>query len=322
MIPQVLLQALADGEFHSGSELGELLGVSRTAVWKSLQKLEALGLVVETVKGKGYRLDRALDLLEASRILSALPAAVQSMLALRVLQSTGSTNSDASAWLAESRTSAYCVVLAEQQTAGRGRHGRVWVSPFAQNLYLSLAYELKGGVEALSGLSLVVGIALMRTLKALGVEDAALKWPNDVWLQGRKLAGVLVELQGEATSGWRVVIGIGLNVHMRAEDGQQIDQGWISLDAAKSVSRNELAARLIETLLAVLYEFSQAGFAGFVAEWSACDALAGKRVQIDGGRVVGEARGIDATGAFLLQPDQGALMVVNAGEVSVRPYVA
>lgn len=322
MIPQVLLQALADGEFHSGSELGELLGVSRTAVWKSLQKLEALGLVVDTVKGKGYRLNRALDLLDASRILSALPEAAQSMLALRVLQSTGSTNSDASAWLAESRRCVYCVVLAEQQTAGRGRHGRVWVSPFAQNLYLSLAYELKGGVEALSGLSLVVGIALIRTLKTLGVEDAALKWPNDVWLQGRKLAGVLVELQGEATSGWRVVIGIGLNVHMRAEDGQQIDQPWISLDAAKVVSRNDLAALLIETLVEVLHEFSQKGFAAFVAEWSAADALAGRRVQIDGGRVVGEARGIDVTGAFLLQPDQGALIVINAGEVSVRPHVA
>lgn len=322
MIPQALLQALADGEFHSGSELGEILGVSRTAVWKSLQKLEALGLRVETVKGRGYRLERALDLLDASRILSALPELARSMLELRVFQCTSSTNSDASAWLGSSTTDAYCVVLAEQQTAGRGRHGRVWVSPFAQNLYLSLAYELKGGVEALSGLSLVVGIALIRTLQALGVEDVALKWPNDVWMQGRKLAGVLVELQGEATSGWRVVIGIGLNVHMRDEDGQTIDQPWISLDAAKVVSRNELAARLIDTLLAVLHEFSRKGFAAFVAEWSAFDALAGSRVQMDGGRVVGVARGIDATGAFLLQPDQGELMVVNAGEVSVRPHVA
>lgn len=322
MIPQALLQALADGEFHSGSELGEILGVSRTAVWKSLQKLEALGLRVETVKGRGYRLDCALDLLDASRILSVLSERTRSMLELRVLQSTGSTNSDASAWLNSSTNGTCCVVLAEQQTAGRGRHGRVWVSPFAQNLYVSLAYELKGGVEALSGLSLVVGIALIRTLKALGVEDVALKWPNDVWLQGRKLAGVLVELQGEATSGWRVVIGIGLNVHMRAEDGLAIDQPWISLDAAKVISRSELAARLIETLLDLLHEFSRKGFAAFVAEWSAFDALAGRRVQMDGGRLVGVACGIDAAGALLLQLDQGELLVVNAGEVSVRTHVA
>lgn len=322
MVPVILLQALSDGEFHSGSELGEILGVSRTAVWKSLQKLETLGLVVETIKGKGYRLSHPLDLLDASRILSALPDITQTQLALRVLQSTASTNSDASAWLVESRLHPYCVVLAEQQTAGRGRHGRTWVSPFAQNLYLSLAYELKGGVEALSGLSLVVGIALIRTLKVLGVDDVALKWPNDVWLQGRKLAGVLVELQGEATSGWRVVIGIGLNVHMREAEGAMIDQPWISLDTTKVVSRNELAARLIETLLLVLHEFACKGFAAFVAEWAAVDALAGKHIQLDGGRVAGVAMGIDATGALLLQQESGGLLVVNAGEVSVRPYAA
>lgn len=322
MIPQTLLHALADGEYHSGSELGEVLGVSRTAVWKSLQKLETLGVAVETVKGKGYRLNRALDLLDASGIVSGLPAAMQSAVDVRVISSTTSTNSDTAAWLTDSNRKACCVVLAEQQTAGRGRHGRSWVSPFAQNIYMSLGYELKGGIEALSGLSLIVGIALIRALKGLGFDEVGLKWPNDVWLQGRKLAGVLVELQGEATTGWRVVIGVGMNVHMQAEDGRFIDQPWISLDAVKMVQRSRLASQLIETLLLVLGEFSEKGFASFVPEWLAADVLRGRSVQLDGGRLVGVAEGIDESGAFQLRTNAGDLVLVNAGEVSVRPYVA
>jgi BirA family biotin operon repressor/biotin-[acetyl-CoA-carboxylase] ligase len=321
MVPMALLQRLADGEFHSGSALGEVLGVSRTAVWKSLSKLDGLGLVVESVKGKGYRLSQPLDLLDEQAMVRELPVSVRQQMALRVLPRVDSTNSCVAQWLAEASTlpAPYRVVLAEQQTAGRGRHGRTWCSPFARNLYLSLGFELTGGVEVLSGLSLVVGLALIRSLKALGCPDPELKWPNDVWLQQRKLAGVLVELQGEATTAWRVVVGIGLNVAMSEQEGRSIGQPWISLNRHLQIGRNTLAARVLQDLHEVLVRYRDAGFSAFMDEWNESDLLRGRAVCVDGGRLSGVAQGIDGSGALLLRLDDGSLRTLNAGEVSVRP---
>ena len=209
------------------------------------------------------------------------------------------------------------VCISEMQKGGKGRRGKVWVSPFGKNIYLSVAFDLQGGVEVLNGLSLVIGLAVIRVLKKLGLSNAVLKWPNDIWIDSRKAAGVLVELQGEATTGWRIVAGIGLNVAMDENDGKGIDQPWVSIAQSISSGRGQVAGMMISALIAVLEEYQANGFKGFMSEWDDSDFLKGKSIESSGG-VKGIAVGINAQGALLVETTDG-LKSINAGEISVRP---
>mgnify|MGYP000317680796 CR=1 FL=1 len=310
-----LLNQLSDGVFHSGSSLGASLGVSRAAIWKALGRLSEFNLDIETVKGKGYRLRGGLDLLSVDVMLKEILSCHQEKINVNLLLSTESTNS----WLMLKKipSKKFEICLSEMQTGGKGRRGKVWVSPFGKNIYLSVAFDLQGGVEALSGLSLVIGLAVIRVLKDLGLADAVLKWPNDIWVDSRKAAGILVELQGEATTGWRVVAGVGLNVCMDERDGVGIDQPWVSIAENISCSRNKLAGMIINSLVEVLDEYQMKGFESFMSEWEASDFLKGKNIESSGG-VNGVAVGINAQGALLVETSEG-LKDINAGEVSVRP---
>ena len=238
-----------------------------------------------------------------------------SLININLLLSTESTNS----WLMEKKppSKKYEICISEMQNGGKGRRGKIWVSPFGKNIYLSVAFDLQGGVEALSGLSLVIGLAVIRVLKGLGLTGAVLKWPNDIWIDSRKAAGVLVELQGEATTGWRVVAGVGLNVSMSEREGGGIDQPWISIAENISCSRSGLAGMMTNTLVEVLDEYQMYGFESFMSEWEESDFLKGKSVRSSGG-VDGIAAGINAQGALLVKTSEG-VSCINAGEVSVRP---
>ena len=311
-----LLNQLSDGEFHSGSSLGVSLGVSRAAVWKALGRLSELNLNIETVKGKGYCLVGGLDLLKREQILKYIPLDIQKKINLDLMLSIESTNSFLMAKAVLDTD--YEICISEMQLAGRGRRGKVWVSPFGKNIYLSIAFDLQGGVEVLNGLSLVIGLAVIRTLKALGLQEAVLKWPNDVWIDSKKVGGILVELQGEATTGWRVVAGLGLNVVMRQEEANEIDQPWTSLEEKISCTRSEVTGMLVTKLVSILGEFKLYGFEYFLSEWAGCDFLKGKHISLNAGQTEGLAVGINAQGALLIETSRG-LKVVNAGEVSVRP---
>jgi BirA family biotin operon repressor/biotin-[acetyl-CoA-carboxylase] ligase len=310
-----LVSQLSDGAFHSGSSLGESLGVSRAAIWKALGRLSEFNLDIDSVKGKGYRLRGGIDLLSFDKILEEISPCHQEKINLNLLLSTESTNS----WLMSrplpSRKFEIC--LSEMQKGGRGRRGKVWVSPFGKNIYLSVAFDLQGGVEALNGLSLVIGLAVIRMLKSLGLAAAVLKWPNDIWIESKKAAGILVELQGEATTGWRVVAGVGLNVSMGEIDGESIDQPWVSIAESIVCRRSELAGQMINILIEVLEEYQERGFECFMSEWDESDFLKGKKVLGSGG-IEGVAMGINAQGALLVETSEG-LKCINAGEVSVRP---
>jgi BirA family biotin operon repressor/biotin-[acetyl-CoA-carboxylase] ligase len=310
-----LLSLLSDGEFHSGSELGVSLNVSRTSIWKALGQLSDINLEIETVKGKGYRLVNPLDLLSSSEVSEQLSPAQLSSLELNLPFSVDSTN----AWLISNSVlgKEFNVCMAEYQTDGKGRRGRSWVSPFGRNIYLSLGFDLSGGVDALSGLSLVVGLAVVKALKKLGVVNPQLKWPNDVLIDGKKIAGILVELQGEATTSWRVITGIGLNVAMNDNEGRDIDQPWARLRDYVDDSRSKIAGVLIAELLEVFTEFKSKGFAGFIDEWSAYDALAGQQVTVNSGAMSGKVLGVDRSGALMLETQSGQELV-NAGEVTIR----
>lgn len=319
-----ILILLADGEFHSGRELGEQLGVSRTAVWKHLQKLEQFGLALESAKGRGYRLEGGLELLEQQTLLAHLQGPARAWLSeLEVFPLIDSTNTRAMARAAQGQSGYVC--LAELQSAGRGRRGRTWVSPFGKNIYLSITWSFDAGAAALEGLSLAVGVALARVLRDLGIEDITLKWPNDILCHGRKLAGVLLEMTGDPSGVCQVVVGVGLNVAMPSSSVNQIDQPWVDVQTLLSeaglppVARNFLAAALIDKLLSLLQSYQEEGFSAYRADWMALDAFAGCPVELRAvdKAVYGLARGVGETGALCLEID-GHRQYFYGGEVSLR----
>lgn len=317
-----ILQCLSDGQFHSGEALGEALGISRMAIWKHLKALREAGLEFEIVRGKGYRLPAACELLDAKQLLAA--ARVQTRDALGPIDISlelDSTNNRLREQALQGAPNA-SVCLAEMQRGGRGRHGRQWVSPFAANLYLSLLWRSEAGAAALGGLSLVTGIALLRTLRAMNINDAGLKWPNDVLVNGAKLAGILIDVAGEASGPCAAVIGIGINVAMPAADAAMIDQRWTDLrniTGVEPVSRNRLAAGLLDQLLPALEQFERVGLAAFMDEWRSYDVVAGQPVQLllADGTVNGRACGIDDGGALLVETAAGRKRFTS-GEVRLR----
>ncbi len=312
-----ILELLADGQFHSGEELGEKLGVSRAAVWKQLKKLDELNIPYSSVKGKGYRLQDAIELLDKERIQEVLS---QRLDILEILLDVGSTNTYLFERASDHMGKRYAV-LAEKQVSGRGRRGRQWVSPFGKNIYLSLLVSFAGGMAALEGLSLMTAIAVEKALARLGINGIGLKWPNDVYADGKKLAGILLEVTGEYSSHCQVVIGVGLNLALSNSDAQSIEQPWAELRSFKpDLSRNEVAATILDELLAVVDEFQRNGFAPYQQYWSERDIYHHQDVRIisAANEKRGRVKGVNRKGELMLQTDRG-VEVINAGELSVRP---
>ncbi|WP_411382150.1 bifunctional biotin--[acetyl-CoA-carboxylase] ligase/biotin operon repressor BirA [Pseudomonas sp. MPB26] len=311
-----LLKLLKDGRFHSGEALGAALGVSRSAVWKQLQHLEAeLNLPIHKVRGKGYQLASPLVFLNAENIALNAPSLEWP---IHISDSIDSTNTEGLR-LANSGCPAPFLVLAEQQTAGRGRRGRKWVSPYAQNVYYSLILRIESGLSQLEGLSLVVGLAVMRALRESGVQGAALKWPNDVLVGQKKIAGILLELVGDPADICHVVIGIGINVNMRKAD--EVDQQWTSvqLETGSPVDRNALVAKLSMQLQAYLERHKTNGFVSLQEEWEQNHAWQGRSVSLIAGvnQIDGVVLGVDHQGALRLSVN-GVEKIYSGGELSLR----
>ncbi|MBZ0332580.1 biotin--[acetyl-CoA-carboxylase] ligase [Marinobacter sp. AL4B] len=318
MKPNPLLDLLSDHCVHSGESLAKQLGVSRTAVWKQIRKVQAEGVEIKTIRGQGYQLVTALDLLDRQRIVERLVGAGSDKVDVMVLKEVDSTNAEVARRLA-AFTAAMPVVLADAQTEGRGRRGRNWSSPKGQNLYLSMGLTLRGGFEGLSGLSLVLGVAVIRALNAMGVSGAGLKWPNDLYAGGKKFGGILVEIQGELQEGQvQVIAGLGINVHMT--DAVDVDQPWTSL--AKHWPdhvwvRNELAALVILEVGKVMEQFQSGGFSEFRQEWQGYDIFFGQALTAKDGALSGTGGGVDAGGNYMLDTNDGRLSVM-AGDISLR----
>jgi len=317
-----VLKLLSDGEIHSGEEIGEALGVSRTAVWKQLQKVSDLGLNLITVKGRGYQLPGGIELLDKNRIETELKSSARALLQqLDVENTIDSTNARAMAQALAGFGSGYACI-AEHQTAGRGRKGRKWISPFGRNIYLSVLWEFNQGAAALEGLSLAIGVAIARVVNRLTNKNngVKLKWPNDVYWQGKKLAGVLLEMSGDVSSICQVVVGVGLNVSMSGDEAKSIDQEWVSLHSfAAGVSRNQLAANLLQEILMLLNEFDRKGFAAVKDEWESLDFFRDSDVEIQMGdnKIVGRAAGVSNSGALRLMTTNGEQLIYG-GEASAR----
>ncbi len=317
-----LIHTLADGRFHSGEELGRLLRISRAGVWKRLKTLQQrFGLDIDAVRGRGYRLREQLDLFDPDEVLASIPEPERSAIsALHLHPVLDSTNS----WMmqkgAEGEASG-SVCLAEYQLAGRGRHGRKWVSPFGRNVYLSMLWRFDLAPMQVAGLSLAAAVGVLRVLRSLDCHEAGLKWPNDILWNHRKLAGLLLEVSGEAGGPSQVVIGLGLNTWL-GHAGDEIDQAWVDLSSIPHVQahpRSRLAGQLITELLKVIDQYSRQGLSAFLDEWHAGDLMLGRQVEVRSASQshCGEHLGIDASGAIRLSID-GEPRLFHAGEVSLR----
>lgn len=317
---EALIRILADGKFYSGEALGEMLGLSRSAVWKHMQSLKDYQLEVHAVSGKGYRLADPIELLDKNEILRNMPAFHQ-FPEIEILLETDSTNRyllDKGKVAAQPRI----VCFSEYQHSGRGRRGRQWVSPFGSNLYCSVLWQSMSPLHALSSIGLVVGIGLCKALASLGLEGQRLKWPNDLYWQDRKMAGILIEAAGEIAGPSVMVIGVGLNVRMPSLIEREIDQPWVDLTTAlgRSVPRNKLAGIFLRELLSNLDLYEKHGFDYFIEQWHQFDLLRDKSVCVLCGdtSVTGQAEGVDASGALLVRHENGKIKRYFSGEVSVR----
>lgn len=326
-LQRAVYRILSDRRFHSGTELAKRCAVSRSGVWKAVSVLRALGVRVDAVANRGYRLPIASELLEAERIVRWLPRRVRTRLHEgRCCWSTGSTNADLLLQPAPP-PGHFDFLTAEYQSAGRGRRARRWFAPPGGALCLSIGWSFATLPADIAALSLAIGVCALRALAELGYTGAALKWPNDVVVGAGKLGGILIELRAEAGGPAQVVVGIGLNVAlgesvMRLVSTTGTRATDLSAFNRHGSERNRLAAALIGTCVAGLEQFELAGLRPFLAEWRAADALAGRPVLVDGdgGAVAGHARGIDVDGALCVQTRDGLRRFIT-GDVSVRATV-
>ena len=319
-----LLAVLADGQFHSGTALAQLLNVSRTAVWKQLQVLAELGLEVNAVSGKGYKLEQPLQLLDLQKIDASLSPTARNLIQQIEIHFVISSTNTYLLDIAKKMQVSGCVCLAEYQTAGKGRRGRTWVSPFGHNIYLSILWCYQDGPATIAGLSLAVGVAVVRALQQMGVKDVGLKWPNDIYWQDRKLAGILIEVSGESSGPCHAVIGLGMNLYLPPQQAEVIDQAWVDLQqivGGKLMQyRNQWVATLLNQMLPVIADFENQSLPEYLQEWRSFDCMLGKQVTIFIGqqRCDGVVKGIDDQGLLLLADSAGQVRAFASGEVSFR----
>lgn len=314
------LRLLANGEFHSGEAMAQKLGVSRAGIWQALKGIEQGGLTLYKVRGRGYCLPERVEWLDRKAILAALAQDAKGF-SIEVLDWVDSTSTTLAQRAAAGAPSG-SVVLAELQTHGRGRRGRPWQSGLGGALTFSLLWRFEQGASALGGLSLAVGLAVLRALNQMQVNGVQLKWPNDILFQYHKLGGILIELQGDALGPTSAVIGIGLNTKLSEVVKTHIDQAATDIYSVTGtvVDRNILLARMLVHLRRVLEDFQKHGFAPLKSEWTKHHAYHGKPVTVHlpaGGKRGGIVRGVADDGSLLLETSAGR-QLLNVGELSLR----
>jgi BirA family biotin operon repressor/biotin-[acetyl-CoA-carboxylase] ligase len=315
-----ILRLLTDGKFHSGEDIASHFNTSRATVWNAIQDAEALGVEIFSVRGRGYKLPHAITLLDEQSILNAI-GEQRSWFKLEVHDHLESTNSYLMKKAGTGEAHATCVE-AKLQTKGRGRRGRSWQAGLGASLTFSLLWRFQCGASALSGLSLAVGVGLIRALHEAGITQAKLKWPNDILIGGDKLAGILIELQGDMEGPSAAVIGVGINLKLPASIKQQIDQPAIDLDSAstKEIDANALLGSLLKHLAQVLSDFEQHGFAHVRDEWLKHHAYHQKTVRMlhpDGRETTGTAIDVAEDGILLVKTSAGEQRF-SSGEISLR----
>ena len=316
-----LLRLLCDGRWRSRESICAELGCTPSALHEAGEGLAAWGVAMQSRDGRAYALAQPFIPLDAERMREALPITAPGLpLDIEVLTEVDSTN----AQLLREPGDSPRACVAEYQSAGRGRQGRTWISPFGANLCLSLKWHFETTPSAVSALSIAAGVAVARSLAELGLSSVGLKWPNDVLVHDRKLAGILIERRARPGGGSTVVVGVGVNVGISRQQGMAIDRPWTSvaeaLQLAAPVDRNRLAASLLSHLASTLRVFSTRGIEPFRGEWSRLDSLCGRTVRAlsPQGVVEGVAEGIAEDGALLLRTGNW-VQRIRASDVTLRP---
>lgn len=315
-----LLLALADGKFHSGQDLGEELGLSRSGIWKSVKQLRQLGIEIQAVTGKGYRIPDGLELLDSNLILQQVEAKQRNALDELQLHTSVTSTNDLLQKVAQRQPYKVIACLAEYQSAGRGRQGKQWMTGFASGLCVSLLWHFSKDPTEIVGLSLAVAVAVVHALKRYGVGDGLeLKWPNDILWHGKKLAGILIDLMAEPFGHCHVVIGLGLNVR---PPFQSDNINWIDLYSITKTlpQRNQLTGLILDELLKMLPKFATSGLAPFLKEWRTYNSMQDKPVKIITAKqqIHGILRGISNRGELVLETADHGLQHFLSGEVSLR----
>ncbi|MDO9149835.1 MAG: bifunctional biotin--[acetyl-CoA-carboxylase] ligase/biotin operon repressor BirA [Methylotenera sp.] len=316
-----ILKLLADGKFHSGEAIAQHFNVSRATVWNAIQHAESLGIEVFSVRGRGYKLPQTLTLIDKQSIVNKMSPQLN-WLNVEVFDTMPSTNS----YLMQNmgaKTHGTCVVT-NLQTSGRGRRGREWQASLGASLTFSLLWRFQCGAATLSGLSLAVGVALIRSLHELGATEAKLKWPNDILINQKKLAGILIELQGDMEGPSTAVIGVGINLQLPESVLQKIDQPATDLHQtlAHTINSNALMATLLKHLVDVLLTFEKTGFDELRDEWTAHHAYHQQPVRMlmpDGSEVTGVVQAISENGSLMIETTNG-MQKFMSGEISLRSY--
>jgi len=318
--PFSLLRLLADGRFHSRERLSRALGLSRDDLWNLVRRIETLGLRVVKVRGSGYRLAEALDLFELDGLAAGLKK-VSPELCIEVLDECPST----STVLAERAAAGAphgTVLACEHQSAGRGRRGHSWVSVVGGSVAFSILWRFPRGAGGLGGLSLAVAVGAAKALERLGTHGVAVKWPNDLYCEGRKLGGILIESSGAILGPSSVIVGVGINVRLgaQARDRIGVPATDIASHSERVPSRASVLVAALESIAGVLARFSREGFAPFREEWLQRHAWKGRRVALSqGGRRVAEGKvvGVAEDGALMLA-SVGGIESFHSGELSLR----
>ncbi|MBT1451215.1 bifunctional biotin--[acetyl-CoA-carboxylase] ligase/biotin operon repressor BirA [Glaciecola sp. XM2] len=314
-----IVSLLSAHDFVSGAEIAQQLSITRSSVSNHVRALNTLGLDIFSVKGRGYRLAKQVELLNQQHIENTLvDFGFDQRAPILVENIVDSTNDVIKRKSLELPQGSLC--LAEAQTSGRGRRGRKWISPFGASIYLTMLWRFDSGYQSMAGLSLMVGLAVNRALLKVGLADCQLKWPNDIYHKHKKLAGILIEVEGQVTEMTTAIIGIGVN--FRLPDNVDIDQAFTDIHSGlnEETSRNYFVACLIESLWTMLPQFQEHGLTPFLSEWAERDLYVGTSVSLVSGNFVtkGISRGIDASGALLLE-SEGQVKPYHGGEISVRP---
>lgn len=307
-----ILGLLSSEHFVSGEELATQLGISRAAVSKHVDALEDYGVAIYSVKGRGYKLANPISLIDSARLIQSIDNRCF------YFDEIPSTNGFMLSHTSELKSGDVCVV--EYQSAGRGRRGRTWVSPYGHHLYFSQFWSFPQGMAQAMGLSLVVACSLVEVLKSFGVDNIGVKWPNDIYLNYKKLAGILIEMSGQADSECQLIIGIGVNMAMSEDQGKGIDQPWSDLSSLTDMpNKTDLVIALHKQLKRDIQLFEREGLASFKTRWQQADLFHGKEVRLLMGEnhVDGICRGIDEQGAVLLETADGIQAYIG-GEISLR----
>ncbi len=315
-----ILRLLSDGKFHSGEVLAKQFDVTRVTIWNAVQHAESLGVQVFSIRGRGYKLPNNINFLDKDAVLKAV-GEQRNWFKLEILDEIDSTNNYLLQQTSNGAAHVTCVA-AQVQSNGRGRRGRTWVSSIGASLTFSLLWRFQCAAAALSGLSLAVGVALIRSLKEVGVLNAQLKWPNDVLVDNKKLAGILIDLQSDLDGPCAAVIGVGVNLNLPQLIIDNIDQPAIDVSRATKnrVDQSQLLGISLKHLVAVLSEFENYGFLAVRDEWLQNHAYQNQSVRMlmpDGRDVQGVVKSVAEDGILLVETALGSQRF-SAGEISLR----